>query len=184
MMRTIDDIKNFKYDRNKMIWIDEKGRDLKIVWTENDGKSNIEHTIFEKIEPCEIDGVVYTHITYVYEQGLVLVNDSQRNKIKISELIVENNEKSNTSNIQQTKSDFNFKDVKYTEIYNDIISSVYKFNNNSIIQLHGISYQVTLKEVKHLSTIDIETTYGGWAIEDEETKKNFSTEYIYSYKIV
>lgn len=182
-MRTINEIKKFKFENGE--WLDENENKLNTIWSEkNERGTNVEHTIFEKIEATEIDGIVYTHITYVYGEGLVLVDDSQRNRIKVSELNREAKQENTINETQKNETRDNLKEARYTEIHNDVITSTLAFSDNSIILLHGTKYRVILKETKHLNENEIECYFGGWAIEDEETKKMFSTQYIYNYETI
>ena len=172
VMRTIEDIKKIEFKGIEIGYIDENG-------------NHISDNTFEEIEPVVIDGVEYVHLQYMQGQGLVISNENQRYVIKVLDL---NKKASSTDNRvdkstqkEENKNLEELQEVRFTEIHNNIISSAYLFPDDSVILLHENKYKVCLKEIKELSDTQIESSYGAWAIEDEDTKECFRNEYLYNY---
>lgn len=183
-MKSLEDLKNFEYKDGN--WFDENNNELKVIWSEFDGRFNVEHTIFEEIIPFEKDGVTYTRLTYVYGEGLVVTDSTQRYTLKVNSLKNNINTENTTDIITKTKKNKNdnTKDVNFTGIYNNEIHSAYIFENGEIISVKGKKYKVQLNRKVELSDNEIEISYGAWAIENDETKEQYKYEYVYNYEEV
>lgn len=180
-MKNLEDLKKFEYKDGK--WFDENNNELKVIWSELEGNFNVEHSIFEEIVPFEKDGVTYTRLAYVYGKGLVVTDDTQRCTLTVNSLKDNSNDEktTNTTEITENKNT-EIKDVNFTDIYNNKIHSAYAFENGKIISIKGKKYKVQFNKRVELSDDNIESSYGAWAIEDEETKEQFRYEYIYDYE--
>ena len=139
-MRTLNDIKNFKWDKENGEWLDEHGNVLRVLWSIiKDEHTFEEHSISEKIEETEIDGIKYTDLIYVYGEGLVIADETQRYRIKVLDLINNTeNEKKGVSSIKNKTSSINKKE-----------------NNDITI------------EINKLTDSEIEAMFGAWALEED-----------------
>lgn len=140
-MRSLDDIKKFRFSNGE--WLDENGNILNVLWsTKLDPHTTIEHHISEKIEDTEIDGVTYTTLIYVYGDGLVIADETQRARIRVYDLINNNNTKEEQSNIKNKS--LNIKRKKINP------------QNKGTIK------------ISELTDTDIEVMFGAWALEESK----------------
>ncbi len=183
-MKTITDLKKWYFKNSK--WYDENNNVVKILWSEKDGNCNIEHSIRENIEKTTINGIEYTKLRYIYGEGLVITDDTERYTIKVSSLknentIEENNE--NKSEKQNTNLSINTKiNPSHTCIIKNTIQSIHHFADNTIIVLNNQKYKITLNNFENLSDEDIEIRYGSFATDDYVLRELYSTNYIYNFE--
>lgn len=183
-MKTINDLKKWNYRDEG--WYDENNQIVKIIWSEKVGKCNIEHSIRENIEKTTIDGIEYTHLCYIYGEGLVIADATERYIIKVSDLKTENTIEKHDDNKNETKNDNSNIEVNSSNtcIIKNTIQSIHRFADNTIIVLNNQKYKITLNNYENLSDEDIETRYGSFATDDEVLKELYSTNYIYNFEIV
>lgn len=185
-MKTINDLKKWHYKNFE--WYDENNTVAKVLWTEEnrDGDGVVECSIHEDIEKTTIDGIEYTHLRYIYGEGLVITDDTQRYTIKVSSLKGENTIKEkneNKSEAKNTNSNVNIKiNPAHTYIFKNTIHSIHRFDDNTIIVLNNQKYKITLNHFENLSDEDIEAMYGGFAIDDKVLRELYATNYVYNFE--
>lgn len=181
-MKTINDLKKWSF--KNLNWYDENNNVVKVLWSEKDGNCTIEHSICENIEKTTIDGIEYTHLCYIYGEGLVIADDTERYTIKVSALKTENTIEEHDDNKTETKNDnSNIKvNPNHTCIIKNTIQSIHHFTDNTIIVLNNQKYKITLNTYENLSDEDIEIKYGSFATDDDVLKELYSTNYIYNFE--
>lgn len=181
-MIKINDLKKWNYRDGE--WYDENNQIVKVVWSEKDGRFNVEHSINENIEKTIIDGIEYTKLRYVYGEGLVITDITGRYTLKVSDLSNTTSSKEDETKIVEKSN--NNSDIKVnpknTSIIKNEIHSIHHFDDNSIIALNNQKYKVKLKNYKNLSDEEIEIRYGSFATDDEILRELYSTNYIYDFE--
>lgn len=181
-MIKINDLKKWKYRDGE--WYDENNQIAKVVWSEKDGRFNVEHSINESIEKTTIDGIEYTKLIYVYGEGLAITDITGRYTLKVTDLNNTTSSKKDEEKI--VKKPNNNSDIKVnpanTSIIKNKIHSIHHFDDNSIIELNNQKYKIKLKNYENLSDEDIEIRFGGFATADEILRALYSTNYIYDFE--
>lgn len=187
-MKTLEQVKKFEYIDVKTGWLDDNGEEINKFYINENGV-HVEKDYFEKLEKTTIDGIEYVYVMYKYGDGLVIADETQRYLIKVSDL-KEDNKQNEEKDVIQSKTEIaerveeKRQNISHTHINGNIITSIHKFKDSSVIVLNNKSYKVQLKEYRNLTDEDIEAMYGGYAVEDEDIKQFYLTQYIYSFKEV
>jgi len=180
-MKTLEQVKKFEYVDIYEGWIDDNKESTNKSYVNENGQ-HVEKNYFEKLEKTVIDGIEYVYVMYMYGEGMVIADETQRHTIKVSELKNEGKTQSKELIKNSNENKLENKNATYTHILNNDIVSIHKFKDDSIIMINDIKYKVRLKNYVNLTDEEIEIAYGGYAVEDDDIKQYYSTQYIYDYK--